>query len=54
MFRLPAGYHQLITNAFRELHAYGEPKPSAERAQLIMMKVYARYPIPQLVGIPEP
>jgi hypothetical protein len=54
MFRVPADYHQLITNAFREEHAYGLGPPSATRAQEIMMKVYARYPIPQLIGIPEP
>lgn len=54
MFRLPAGYHQLITNAFREQYAYGRPRPNAEDAQAIMMKVYAQYPIPQLIGIQEP
>jgi hypothetical protein len=54
MFRVPADYHQLITNAFRMQYAYGQSKPSAEHAQRIMMEVYAQYPIPQLIGIPEP
>lgn len=54
MFRVPAAYHQLITNAFREHYPYGQPKPNAGDAQIIMMKVYARYPIPQLIGLPEP
>jgi hypothetical protein len=52
-FRLPAGYHQLITNAFRDQYAYGRPKPSPEDARIIMMEVYSQYPIPQLIGIPE-
>jgi hypothetical protein len=53
-YRLPAGYHQLITNAFREKHGYGVPPPSRARAEEIMMEVYAQFPIPQLIGIPDP
>jgi hypothetical protein len=53
-YRLPADYHQLITNAFRRLHPYGQPRPSAERAQEIIREVYLEYPIPQLIGIPNP
>ena len=53
-YRLAASYHQLITNAFREQHAYGQRKPSAEEARRIMMDVYSRFPIPQLIGIPDP
>lgn len=53
-FRLPAAYHQLITNEFRRQHPYGRPRPSPERAREIMLDVYSRYPIPQLVGIEAP
>jgi len=53
-FRVPAPYHQLITNAFREQHPYGRPTPSVEEAQRIMLKVYSKYPIPQLIGIQDP
>jgi len=53
-FRVPAPYHQLITNAFREQHPYGRPTPSVEEAQGIMLKVYSKYPIPQLIGIQDP
>ncbi len=53
-YRLPADYHQLVTNAFRGRHPYGQPAPSPERARDIMMKVYSEYPIPQLIGIPNP
>jgi len=53
-FKLPAPYHQLITNAFRQRWEYGRSPPDPQVAQQIMMKVYADYPIPQLIGIPEP
>ncbi len=53
-YRLPSDYHQLITNAFRQKYAYGQPLPSPEDARIIMMEVYAEYPIPQLIGIPAP
>jgi hypothetical protein len=53
-FRLPASYHQLITNAFREQHPYGRPTPSEQEAQKIMLKVYSQFPVPQLIGIQEP
>lgn len=42
---LPAEYHQLITNAFRELAAYGNGAVSAARQSQIMRDVYARFPI---------
>ncbi len=50
----PSSTHQLVTNAFRSRHAYGQPAPSPERAQDMMMKVYSEYPIPQLIGLPNP
>jgi hypothetical protein len=53
-YRLPAAYHQLITNAFRKRWPYGRGNPEPEEAQKIMLKVYSDYPIPQLIGIPEP
>ncbi|HYO59325.1 hypothetical protein [Archangium sp.] len=53
-YRVPAPYHQLITNAFRERHAYGQKPPSEARAKEIMMEVYSELPIPQLIGIPDP
>jgi len=53
-FRLPAAYHQLLTNAFRQHWGYGRGKPPPEKAQQIMLEVYSQFPIPQLVGIPNP
>jgi len=43
---IDGAYHQEITNAFRELHPYGSPKPSPERLQEIMRQVYERFPLP--------
>jgi hypothetical protein len=45
---------QLITNAFREKHPYGLPRPTEARAKQIMLEVYLEYPIPQLIGIVAP
>jgi hypothetical protein len=53
-YRVPAPYHQLITNAFRQRWNYGRGSPDKEEAHRIMMKVYSEYPIPQLIGIPDP
>jgi len=53
-YRVPAPYHQLITNAFRQRWNYGRGKPNEQDAKKIMMEVYSEYPIPQLIGIPEP
>lgn len=53
-YRIPASYHQLLTNAFRAQHPYGSPRPSEQRAREIMLKVYSQFPIPQLIGIPNP
>jgi hypothetical protein len=53
-YRVPAPYHQLITNAFRQRWSYGRDKPNEQDAKEIMMKVYSEYPIPQLIGIPDP
>ena len=43
---IDAAYHQKITNAFRELHPYGLPKPSPERLEEIKQQVYERFPLP--------
>jgi RHS repeat-associated protein len=48
MVRIPAAYHQLITNAFRAEYAYGQALPTAERLMQIVINVYSRYPIPLL------
>jgi RHS repeat-associated protein len=41
---LPAAYHQLITNAFRNLWPYGSPKPSPKQLQRLMDQVYKQFP----------
>jgi hypothetical protein len=38
-------YHQLITNEFRNLWAYGGAKPSASKLKEIMAAVYSNIPI---------
>ena len=43
--QLPAPYHQLITNAFREKAGYGQLKPTAPRIQEIMREIYDTFPI---------
>jgi hypothetical protein len=43
---LDAAYHQQITNEFRRLAPYGQPKPDAARLQQIMGDVYNKYPLP--------
>lgn len=53
-YRVPAPYHQLITNAFRREWNYGRGKPNEQEAKKIMMKVYSEYPIPELIGIGNP
>lgn len=45
--RIPAAYHQLITNEFRRLAPYGQTiARSAEEVGRIMVQVYSKYPIP--------
>jgi hypothetical protein len=44
----------LLTNAFRQRWTYGQGKPNEQDAKKIMMEVYSAYPIPQLIGIPDP
>jgi hypothetical protein len=43
---IPRSYHQLITNAFRELAPYGKPIPSPEKVLEIMKQVYDKFPLP--------
>jgi hypothetical protein len=46
MYRIPASYHQYITNEFRRHWAYGRAKPSEAQLQYIIKEVYSKYPIP--------
>ena len=43
--RIPAAYHQRITNAFREAAPYGRARPAASQVKRIMNDVYRKYPI---------
>ncbi|HYO51319.1 MAG TPA: hypothetical protein VEU50_00825, partial [Archangium sp.] len=43
---LDPAYHQLITNEFRRMAAYGSERPSLTAALEIMKKVYSKYPLP--------
>jgi RHS repeat-associated protein len=45
-YNIPASYHQYITNEFRQLWAYGRPRPNATQLQNIINQVYLLYPIP--------
>jgi len=42
---LNGSYHQVITNAFRDLWPYGKGKPSLARAKEIMELVYKKFPL---------
>jgi hypothetical protein len=51
-YRIPTAYHKVLTRAFRKEWEYerkGFPKP--EQLQAILLTVYSKYPIPQLIGI---
>jgi RHS repeat-associated protein len=43
--RIPAAYHQLITNYFRQLWPYGQAAPSEDQLNQMLDKVYAKLPI---------
>jgi hypothetical protein len=43
---LDPAYHQLITNEFRRLAAYGVRRPPLEVVLATMQKVYSKYPLP--------
>ena len=43
---IDAAYHQVITNEFRALWAYGQGAPVIQRAQEIMQQVYSNFPLP--------
>ncbi|RJP24975.1 MAG: hypothetical protein C4520_03080 [Candidatus Abyssobacteria bacterium SURF_5] len=47
--RVDAVYHQLITNEFRRAWAYGQGMPAAEQVQEIVMKVYKKYPVDDII-----
>ena len=44
---LEGPYHQLITNAFRELAPYGQPVPNSQSVVNIVNQVYSQYPLPK-------
>lgn len=46
LVKVDAAYHQLITNEFRRLAPYEQPRPSPARLQEIMKQVYSKYPLP--------
>ncbi len=50
-YRLPTAYHKAITQAFRREWQYGQPRPDPQQLTDILVRVYAQYPIPQLIGI---
>jgi hypothetical protein len=51
-YRIPMAYHLAITQEFRRHWSYGRgDKPDPEQRMEIMIKVYSKYPIPQLIGI---
>lgn len=39
-------YHQIMTNEFRRLWRYGKGKLPFDQRQIIMKKVYEKYPLP--------
>lgn len=43
---IDGAYHQLITNEFRRLWAYGRGRPSSQALSEIMRKVYDKFPLP--------
>jgi hypothetical protein len=46
LLRLPAAYHQLMTNAFRQAWKYGKRVPTAEELTEILKQIYSKYPLP--------
>ena len=47
LVKIPAAYHQLITNAFRTLAPYGKGiSRTAEEVTNIVKQVYSKYPLP--------
>ncbi len=44
--RIPAPYHQVITNEFRSLRGYGLGYPSQSELEAIKNSVYSKFPLP--------
>jgi RHS repeat-associated protein len=44
--RIPAAYHQLITNEFRRLAPYGQNAPTGDALIEVLKAVYSTYPLP--------
>ena len=47
LVKLEGPYHQLITNAFRQLAHYGQPVPDSQSVVNIVNQVYSQYPLPK-------
>ena len=43
---LDPAYHQFVTNAFRRELGYGQPVPSPQEQQRIMLLIYSLFPLP--------
>ncbi len=50
-FRLHTAYHQAITQEFRREWPYGQDPPRPQQLAEVMIRVYSKYPIPQLIGV---
>ena len=51
-YRLHAAYHQAITQEFRRLWSYGRGElPMPAELQGLLVEVFSKYPIPQLIGL---
>jgi hypothetical protein len=46
VIEINAAYHQLITNEFRALWAYGQDFPNPDRLAKILQQVYSKFPLP--------
>lgn len=51
-YRIPTAYHKLITRTFQKEWGHERTdRPNPVELQTILLKVYSKYPIPQLIGI---
>ncbi|MGD0510742.1 MAG: RHS repeat-associated core domain-containing protein, partial [Candidatus Micrarchaeaceae archaeon] len=52
LVEIPAAYHQLITNAFRNAYKYGQVQPGEELLIQILQEVYESIPLPLTCELP--
>jgi len=52
--QLPAGYQQLLADAFKRRLKYGQGRLSEEKAKEILTRVYSKYPVPTPSGTQNP